>query len=336
MDELKKYFAIANKLRSGKEVGTKDIEFFLSYTPEVDEAKMQTLVDGGEFASFEDAQGAMIEAGRALQSSPEYKTKTLEIAKQAESSRISDKLATGINLVLGGTDIAASINQIRSSESALKKSRKPARPAVPQRDLYLQQALRTSQEGSFDAARAMAPVQAEIQDQYLSDIQGAKTASAGQAGAYGAYRQLAANRRNRSALDLAPIQDSIRAREQQRYDNLLGMRQNETQQMFQNNAGLYETDLRQYNNEQLAAGQLGSTGRQNLRDSLYNMGGQAADYIGSNYAQRRYRNLENQAIASGIDPKYVVGAEKNIRKIYENENRPAYMPQYYEQAYIGG
>jgi hypothetical protein len=335
MDELKRYFLIANKLRSGQQVDNKDIEFFLSYTSEIDEAKMQKLVEGGEFASFEDAQSAIVEAGRAIQLSPEYKSQTLQIAKEAETGRVSEKIATGINLILAGSDVANSIKQIQASKSAARKSRRPGRPAIPQRDLYLQQALRSAQEGTMDTERAIAPVRAEIQDQYLNDIQAAKTASAGQAGAYGAYRQLAANRRNRAALELAPIQDSIRSREQQRYDNLLGMRQAETQQMFNNAAALYASDLDQYNNEQNAAAQLGATGRLNLRGSLYNLGSQVASHAGNAYTQRRYRNLENQSIASGIDPKYAVIAEENLRNMYNTNYRPYYGPQQYEQAYIG-
>lgn len=332
MEEIKKYFAIVSNLRAGRQVAAGDLEFFLSYTPQIDEAKMKKLVEGGEFASTADAQAAMLEAGRALQTSPEYKQQLLAFAQSTDADKATGKIAQAANLILAGTDIATSINQIRQADKAAKESKRPSRPAIPQRDIMLQQALRQSQENTFDAERAMAPVKAEIQDQYLNDIQAAKTASTGQAGAYGAYRQLAANRRNRAAMELAPIQDNIKAREQQRTDNLLGMRMDETQQMFQNQASLYPYDLQQYNYDQRAAASLGSTGRANLRDSLYNLAGQGANFIGQQAAQRKYSKLTNQALASGIDPNTVLKAEQNLRGYLSPETNES---AYYEQLYGG-
>src|SRR5690606_38627000 len=141
-------------------------------------------------------------------------------------------------------------------------------------------------------------------------------------------RQLAANRRNRAALQLAPIQDEIRRGQQARYDNLLGMRMDETQQMFRNQAALYPYDLRLYNNELEAAASLGATGRSNLRGSLYNLGNQAAGAFANAYTQRRYNQLRNQAVASGMSPedaeKYVIGAENKLRDNLNLNYRPNY------------
>lgn len=329
MDELKKYFSIVANLRAGRQVAQGDLEFFLSYTPQIDEAKMKKLVEGGEFASAEDAKAALLEAGRALQTSPEYKQSLLELSQVNDSSRTSAKIAQAANLILAGTDIATSLNQIRQADKAAKESRRPTRPTVPQRDLMLEQALRQSQENTFDSERAIAPVRQEIGDQYLNDIQGAKTASTGNAGAYGAYRQLAADRRNKAAMQLAPIQDSIKAREQQRTDNLLGMRADETQQMFQNQASLYPYDLQQYNYDQRAAASLGSTGRANLRDSLYNLAGQASNFIGQTSAQRKFNRLNNQALAAGLDPNTVVKAEQNLRSYLTSDDDPLLFEQMY-------
>lgn len=314
MDELKRYFAIANRLRAGQEVPIKDTKFFLEYSPKIDQSKLQKLVENGEIPSTEDATAALLEAGRALQSSPEYKQQTLEIAQEAEQGRLSKDLAQGIGLVLAGSDIAQSIAQIQLSKQQLSRSRKPARAAVPGRDQLLAQSLRQAQQGTNDAGRALAPVQANIQDQYQADLANAKTASTGQAGAFGAYGQLAANRRNRAAMDLAPIQDEIRRGQQARADNLLGMRMDETQQMFQNNASGYGQDLQQYNLEQQAAGSLGATGRSNLRNSLYGLAQQAAPAVADYATQRRYRNLKNKAAALyGPDAADVmVQADQNV------------------------
>lgn len=329
MEELKKYFSIVANLRAGREVAKGDLEFFLSYTPQIDEVKMKKLVEDGEFASAEDAKAALLEAGRALQTSPEYKQSLLELSQVNDADRTSGKIAQAANLILAGTDIAVSLNQIRQADKAAKESRRPTRPAVPQRDIMLEQALRQSQENTFDSERAIAPVRQEIADQFLNDIQGAKTVSTGNAGAYGAYRQLAADRRNKAAMQLAPIQDSIKAREQQRTDNLLGMRADETQQIFQNQASLYPYDLQQYNFDQRAAASLGSTGRANLRDSLYNLAGQASNFIGQTSAQRKFNRLNNQALAAGLDPNTVVKAEQNLRSYLTSDDDPLLFEQMY-------
>lgn len=323
---LSKYFAIAKKLRSNGKVPTSDIKYFIEYSNEIDQDKLQKIVDSGEASSFEEAQAALLEAGQALQTSPDYKEQTLQFAQDAEKGRMSEKLAQGIDLILKGTDIATSISQIRESKNQLAKSVRPQRPTVPGRDPYLQQALRQSQESTGDAGRALAPVQAQIADQYNADIANAKTASTGQSGAFGAYGQLAANRRNRSAMQLAPIQDEIRRGQQARTDELIGMRMGETQNQFQNAASLYPTDLNQYQAEQEAAGRLGATGRANLRDSLYGLGqsvvAPAADYI----AERKYRRLKDQAATMYGDEiaNTMVQADKGINNYWANSGQGMY------------
>lgn len=297
-DPLKRYFSVAQQLRSNQEVNDKDIEFFLSYSPKIDQEKLNKLVKNGNAVSVEDAKSALLEAGRALQSSPDYKNKTLQIAQEAAKGRLSADLATGINLVLAGSDIAQSVQQIQASNRGLAASRKPSRPVAPRRDQMLADALRQSQEGTMNAGRALAPVQANIADQYQADITNARTAATGQAGAFGSYAQLAANRRNRSAMELAPLQDQIRRQDQARTDELLGMRQAETQQIFENDARFYPQDMYQYNLEQNAAASLGATGRENLRNSLYGFGQQVAPVVADYYTERKYRDLRNRAAAA--------------------------------------
>jgi hypothetical protein len=331
-EKLRRYFEIVKRINEGQEVSSGDLEFFLTESPEIDDSKMQEFIAADKNATFEQTQAALIEATRKLQTAPEYKDKLLKIATDAKGQKLSDKLATGINLVLGGVDIANSIGQIQDSKRAASKSKRPARPAIPQKSVLLQQALRQAQEGTMDAGRALLPIQAQIQDQYQNDIANAKTASTGQAGNFGAYAQLAADRRNRAALQMAPIQDDIRAREQARYDSLLGMDINENQQMFNNQNSLYNQDLYQYNQDQRAIAELGSVGRENLRGSLYNFGSQLPNAIGNYYSQRKYRNLRNQAAASGLNPDLVENVNRGLEQYIGN-----YRPNYgvYEQSYIG-
>lgn len=317
-DKLKRFLDIANKVQNGLEVSSADLEFYMGYAPEVNEAAIDEYVAAGRGATKEQIQSALIETGRRFQSDPIFKEKILKLATDQQGSKTSEKVLEGINLVLAGTDIAASINQIRTADQLSKKSRRPSRPVVPQRDQLLAQAL--SESGNFSSERAIAPVKAAINDQYLNDVQDAKIASSGQSGAYGAYRQLAANRKNRASLDLAPIADNIEARNQQRYDSLLGMRLGETQNMFENQASLYPYDLRQYSQDQEAAGMLGSQGRENLRNSTYNIGGQIANSVGNYQSRRNYNRLRNQMSQYGEDiADMAVKGEAGIRKYHSPE-----------------
>lgn len=295
--DLQRYFEIARRMQSGDVPEGKDIEFFLSFSPKINKASIQKLIDNGDAASTEEVTSALLEAGRQLQSSPGYKDALLKITQDAEKKGIADDLASGINLVLAGSDIAQSLNQIRQSNNAVSRSKRPSRPVVPGRDAALAQALRGSQENVNDAGRALGAAKAEIQDQYQNDIQNAKTASTGQAGAFGSYAQVAADRRNRAALGLGPIQDEIRRGQQARTDALIGARMGETQQMYENNAQFYPNDLQQYNNEQNAAATLGAVGRSNLNNSLYNFGQAVVPTTAELLTQRRYRNLRNKAAA---------------------------------------
>jgi hypothetical protein len=293
--ELQRYFQIAQRIQAG-DFNDEDLDFFIEYSPKVNKDSIKELSAAGtDPANFRDT---IVAASRALQSSPQNQERMLRYAKDAEKGKLSKDLANGIGLVLGASEIGQSIAQIQQSKQAIRKSRRPARPAVPQRDQYLQQALRQSQESTNDVGRALAPAQAQIQDQYQQDIANAKIASTGQAGAFGSYAQLAANRRNRAAGDLAPLADEIRRGQQARTDGLIGTRMNETQAMFDNNARFYGQDLAQYNAEQEAAASLGATGHSNLNNALYNFGGQLAPAVADYTTERKYRNLRNRAAAA--------------------------------------
>jgi hypothetical protein len=319
----KRYFEIANRLRNGDDtVSYEDMKFFYSHSPVIDDTKVQKLVEGGVFASADDARNAVLEASKAIRISPQYKDQTLKIAQEAERGRVSNTLSQGIGLVLAGSDIAQSVAQIVQSRSDLSRSRKPSRPAVPARDQALSEALRRSQEGTSDAGRATEAAKAEIRDQYNQDITNARIASTGQAGAFGSYAQLAADRRNKSSAQLAPIQDQIRREEQGRQDNLIQTRMGETQRQFENQASLYPTDLYQYQIEQQAAAALGSQGRSNLRNSLYNFGSQAGPAFADYYTQRKYTDLRNRASAAGLPADVVVNSQQALENRWSPRQGP--------------
>lgn len=296
---LDKYLRIVERLRAGKPVSKEEYKHFLGFTQEIDEVKLAKIraklsTKEGLANMTDDDVATYIDETSKLLSSDRYKEQTLELAKDAEEGRVSNNVATGLNLLLSGVDIATSIKQIRGSDKLLKETIKPGKPTAPGRDPYLAQALNQAQQGSFDQSRALAPAQGQILDQYLSDMNNARVVSSGQSGAYGSLGQVAANRRNKAAQELVPLADGIRAREKGRLDNLIGMRMNETQNNYANQSQFYAQDLDQYNRDMQAAGSLGATGRQNLRQSLGTLGQQVSGVAGRAVANKKYDNIYNQ------------------------------------------
>ena len=309
MSDISKYTRIAYKLRQDPtSVSDADVKFFVQFTPEIDEDSLQEIKDEldklkekGEPVPPELSAKALLMSTKQLLSSPDFKDRTLKIAQDAEKDKNFNKIAEGFNLLLAGTDVINSINQIAQSQQMAAENVKPASPATPQRDQYLQRALRKAEEGNFGVSQTLAPAQAEIADQYRADLQNAKTASTGQAGAFGSYAQLAANRRNRAALGLAPIANEVRMQNQAMYNDLLGKRQQETQNMFENSMATYPYDLQQYQIDQQAAANLNRVGNENLRRSLSQFGTSVADPIAEMMAKRRYDRIRNGFSAYGDD-----------------------------------
>lgn len=340
-EDLKRFFTIADKITAKQSVSDDDLRFFSSYAPDIDKKAMEEFVNSDpdlRGTTPEQKEAALVDALRIMQTSPEYKEQAIRMAQETDKSNFTEKLSKGLELILGATDVANSIKQISESKKALDKSKKPSRPSIPARDSYLQQALRQAQDVSQGVQTAIAPVEAQIQDQYQADLANAKTASTGQAGAYGSYAQLAANRRDRAAMELAPIADQIRSRNQARLDDLVAQRRDETQQQFQNQASLYPYDLHQYGQEQAAAAELGSTGRQNLRNSLYNAAGQIAPTVADLYTERKYRDLQNKATAvmgEDLATKYALPAQQQMDEMYGVNYKPKLTPyQLYRQSLI--
>lgn len=307
MNELEKYIQLVTRLQNNGRLSKEDFKFIAEYTPDPANAKeLQSLQEkiskmGDKVPANLSAQSLILAVQQKMQS-PEYRDQLLELAQDQEAQKTTSKLSQGLNVLLGANDVVQSLRQIREGEKGLNRNR-PGRPGVPGRDPFLQQALREAEISN--PLDVIAPVQDQIQDQYLSDLQNAKTASTGQAGAFGAYAQTAANRRRRSARDLAPVIDQLRRSDRDNYNNLLGMRLNETQNMFANQASLYNTDLNQYNTEQQAFGQTAATGRNNLRNALYNLSDRVAPVVGQYQAKNRFKNLFDQldVVTPGLSDK---------------------------------
>lgn len=337
--DIRKYVQIALKLKSNPEsVTAEDLKFFSSYTPEINKdrlaqinTELDKLKEKGEQVPPELTAETLMLSTQEQLSSPVLKDKILQVAQETEAGKNFDKIAHGFNILLAGSDVAQSINQIQQAKSLRSTSRRPAAPAVPQRDQYLQQALRQAQEGTYNVSQALAPAQAEIGDQYRADLQNAKTAATGQAGAFGAYAQLAANRRTRAALNLVPLGNEVKQQNLQNYNHLLGLRQQETQNMYQNSLATYPYDLQQHQLEQQMAGHLGAQGNINLRNSVAELGGGLAKTLADLKAQRRYDAIRNLHSATDHGD-LAVDATKKLDG-YTGYVGDAPNPHNFEQAY---
>lgn len=341
---IKDYVRIALRLKSNpQDVSKEDLKFFSSYTREPDQnriaeinTELDRLKNAGEQVPEDLRAESLMQIVQQNISSPELKDKILQVAQETEAGQHFDKIAQGLNILLAGSDVAQSINQIAQSKNLQNKSRRPTTPAIPQRDQYLQQALRQTQEGNYGVSQALAPVQAEIGDQYRADLQNAKTASTGQAGAFGAYTQLAANRHNRAALDLVPLGNQVKQQNVQNYNQLLGLRQQETQNQYENSLATYPYDLQQYQLEQQMAGHLGAQGNINLRNAATELGGGLAKTLSDMKAKRRYDAIRNLHDATG-NGDMAVKANQTLDGYsgYNGNYRPNYGLNQFEQAYIG-
>lgn len=193
------------------------------------------------------------------------------LERKMKRGEVTEDLASGLNVLRDFTQYGIGSGQARQADRTLGRLRRPNMPALPQRDIYLDNAIADAQRGTMDAARVIEPARQELQRGFASDLAAARGAVGGQAGAYGALAQTAALRRNRGISELAPIIDNIRSREQARLDDLLARRSAQRQQDFQNRLQLYDQENSIYNQDVTAASELGLAGRENMYGALNQM-----------------------------------------------------------------
>jgi hypothetical protein len=324
-ESLKKFMAISQAVQSGREISEEDGKFLMEHIPQSDaelvalRQQMDIAQQKGIIPKELDEQVAFKAMEQYMQS-PAYKEHLAGMVADQKAGKLGDRLSGVLNIALSGGDIAQSINQISQSKNALAKSVRPGRPAPISSDQNLQQALRQGQEGTYDVSKQLAPAQAAANDQYLEDIQNAKTASAGQSGAFGAYTQAAANRRNRAGLEQSALGSQIMQQNRQNYQGLLGLKQQENQNIFNSRNANYGTDMQQYQYEQQAAANLGRVGYENL-----NRGVNSLASAGQNFAVDQVRQRQLQMLHNNMD-KYGHGATATnaVNQLAKN---------YYDSAY---
>lgn len=263
---------ILKKVESGEQLTDKDLEAIGKFRVDLENGNTP---DGFSSSNaFKDAYAQLISA---LGNSDAYKQRIAQKAQEAKG----DKVAEGLQLLIAGSDILTSINQIRQSNRGLESTVRPGLPSAPRRDPLLSQRLRQAQRQIFNQSAGLAPTQLAINDQFRADLSNARTASTGQASTFGSLAQVAANRRNRANLNLAPIAQEQANIARGQFDQLLGLRGSEIQDDFTNRLALAQLQQDQYNADLEAYGRLGAAGRSNLRTSLSNIAPRIGRMIGS-------------------------------------------------------
>lgn len=299
MNKFQRYLHIVRLIRAGRADKLKKDDYLFFRQFSLDPAAINEFKASQEFKSLPEDEKKLTEANLAAFQTPEFKNEVLLMGEDVEKAELANKLTQAVNIALSGADILTSGQQIRAANEAQRRIRRPQSPAPLTADPLLQRALADADRGNLDAARALSPAQLQILDQYLSDINTARSVSGGQAGLYGALAQTASTRRGRRSLELAPLYDTIQRRGEARYDQLLAQKLAENRAIQESQAQTYPYDLQQYNNELVAAGNLGVLGRQNLRSSV----GAFASYLpalASRFAvKKKYGDVFNANVGYG-------------------------------------
>lgn len=304
---FREYLRLIRKVRGGEALSKEELKFVVSFKQDVDTGAIDKVQNSAEFKKLSpEEQGALTREAldastKLLFQDPTYKEDLIGLAEEAERGELSENLTAGLNAVLAGTDIITSAQQVKDANRQIRRSRRPTRPAPLTASPELQNAIAQAQNGNFDAARALAPAELAILDNYLSDLNNAKTASTGQAGAYGALAQVASSRRNRASQELAPIGDAITARNQNRLDNLIGMKIGENQAIQQSQAQYYPSDLEQYRFDIDSANNQRNAGMANIRSSAGQFASLLPETIAKMSTRKRYNDIYNNMSQYGDD-----------------------------------
>src|SRR5690606_19153267 len=178
------------------------------------------------FASAQEIGASFEEVLAAASNGPSYLDKLEKRMKQGE---ITEKSAAVLNVFKDLINLTASRGQIKRSDRALARLRRPQMPTPLGEDPVLNNAISRAQAGTLNAARVVEPIRQELDNQYAADQAVARDVSRGQSAVYGGLSQLSSLRKRRGLNSLAPEIDAIRAREQARLDSLLQQRAQQRQ-----------------------------------------------------------------------------------------------------------
>ena len=191
------------------------------------------------------------------------------IKSQLKGNLLSDFVNMGTSLM----DIGISSNQIKAANDAERSLKKPELTQLSRDDRRIKEALTDAQGSIYDTRAQLAPAELALMENYFNDLNNARVASGGQAGLYGAGAQAASLRNQRGALGLAAINDKIINNNKDRYNRLVDLDARNNQVFYNNSLAQDEMMLNDYYRHADANALLGSTGRANMRDSIYGAAG---------------------------------------------------------------
>lgn len=283
--------------------------------------------DNPDFMAASDVQSEMARLQAEISASPQQRALLEGMLRKRQADKISAQVAPFVQAALAGTDIVTALGQIGESKRGARGLRRPIRPSALGPSPELNAALSDARGRVNDVDdNVLNALRLQGLDAYMGDLSNARTASGGQAGLYGSLAQGAVNRRNRAATSSLPMLAQLQAQNRQRYDSLLS--QQGQREAITSNQGIanYNADLDQYNREASAVGRLGATGRQNLRNSIYNAGAQMPNLLGMAATSRFPRRNANGAMpAWGSNQVSGYGDSS-----YQPAAQPRYTPDVYE------
>jgi hypothetical protein len=284
-----------------------------------------------EFLTDSDVQAKMAELQNQLTNSPQGQQFINGLMRKRKADKVASELQPFVQSILAGNDIATSIGQIRSANSAARTLRRPNRPipngVSPELDAAITDARGRTTGIDSNILNAL---RLQNLDAYMGDLSNAKTASGGQAGIYGSLAQAAVNRRTRAGIATAPVLAQLQQQNRQRYDALLAEKLRQQNIQSGQEAALYNVDLNQYNTEASAINSLGGAGRLNLSNSIRDFGNQLP-YLAGNVASRPNPFPRRQATTYPTTPSQVPMSNSSVSGggagIYHNRR---YTPDTYE------
>lgn len=257
------------ELQDAFQKGTFNADMFKEYWPEIQGLLKSISGKGDTSLAASELIPVLQGFSNWAQNTPEGQAALKQTMRDNASQRFIKQFKPFFNTLLSGVDLATSLNQIKTSNNTIKSIIQPAIATSPGQPTELNAQLQQAQnQGGVEAQRAVAPAQAELAQQYANDVNTAKQVSGGQGSSYQANVQNASLRRQRAALGLAPIVDSVKARYQNMANQLATSKAQLGQQDFGNRLYGSQLALDQYNRQMAAAGALGQAGRLNLRNTL--------------------------------------------------------------------
>ncbi len=281
MDKIEELLAA---MRAGVKLSPDQEELFLKSMKTLSSGKSPDAATG----DYKDANYFTQQFAGALDSfknSKEGKESINSILRDKAGDRFVKNYKPFFNTLLQGADIATSLSQIKNANQAVKALIQPTIPQAPGVDPALNNEINKAQRGTFDTARALAPVRQANQDAYNQQDFTARAVSGGQSGQYGAIKQASYNDLLRANGQLPAIADSIKAREQGNLNHLLATRGQQVQQNFANNLQGTQLAMDQYNRNAQTAAALGAQGRSNLRNVFQTLPDNLLKTVGGYTAQ---------------------------------------------------